>query len=377
MTRLTDSRRRARALALLLSTLLAAGCQGKAGGGFSMPPTPVETKLVATETVADRFDAVGTIEAGEAIIVVAEIDATIDALPFREGQPIEQGGLIAQMDSETATAEVQRAEALRDQSRVTFDRVKSLFDQRAAAPQDLDDAGASLKVAEANLALAQERLSKTRVTAPFAGLIGARRVSPGAYLRAGDAITELASIREIKVTFSAPERYLSSLQRGRTVFVSTLAFPGSPLRGRIDVVSPILNPVTRAAEIIARVPNPGGRFRPGMSANISVILSQRPEALTVPNEAVFSEGGQTFVYVVKADSTVERATLRLGTRQADVVEVVEGLSSGSRIVTAGHQKLFPGAKVIPVESRAGGPGGDGGAASGAADAGPAAGGEKK
>jgi membrane fusion protein (multidrug efflux system) len=356
---------------LLAAALAAAGCQGKGGGGFSMPPTPVETTVVATGVVADRFEAVGTIEAGEAITVVSEIDATVTSLPFREGQPIEQGGVIAQLDDATALAEVERAEALREQSRVTHERVKALFDERAAAPQDLDDAGAGLKVAEANVALARERLSKTRITAPFAGLVGARRVSPGAYLRAGDAITDLASIREVKVTFSAPERYLGSLQRGRQVFVSTAAFPGSPLQGRLDVVSPVLSSATRAAELIARVPTPGRQFRPGMSADISVVLCRRPNALTVPNEAVFSEGGQTFVYVVKADSSVERTALRLGTRQADIVEVLEGLADGARIVTAGHQKLYPGAKVIPIQSGAGAPPG-----AAATDDAPAKGGEK-
>lgn len=370
MTRPFHDRARAaaRALASLLAvTLAAGGCQGGAGGGFSMPPMPVETAVVVPRNVADRFDAVGAIEAGEAITVVSEIDATVESLPFREGQPIEQGALIAQLDDATASAEVMRAEALRDQSQVTFDRVKSLYDQKAAAPQDLDDAEAARKVAEANVQLARERLRKTRVTAPFAGLVGAKRVSPGAYLRGGDAITELASLREIKVVFSAPERYLGTLQRGRQVSVSTTAYPNYELHGRIDVVSPVLDPATRAAQIIARVANPGGKFRPGMSASVSVLLSERPQALAVPSEAVFSEGGQSFVYVVKADSTVERAVLTLGTRQADVVEVVQGIASGARIVTAGHQKLFPGAKVIPTE-----------AGGGATEANPATkGGEKK
>ena len=368
------SRATARALASLAVALLALnGCQKKGGpGGFSMPPMPVETAVVAPSDVADRFDAVGSIEAGEAITVVSEVAAAVKSLPFREGQPIAQGALIAQLDDETAKADLERVEALKQQSQVTFDRVKALYDQKAAAPQDLDDAAASLKVAEANVALAKDRLRKTHITAPFSGLVGAKRVSPGAYLRIGDPVTELASLHEIKVTFNAPERYLSTLQRGRQVSVSTTAYPNYSLQGRIDVVSPVLDPKTRAATIIARVPNPGQRFRPGMSANVSVVLSERSQAVTVPSEAVFSEGGQTLVYVVKADSTVERTPLTLGTRETDKVEVLSGVSNGARIVTAGHQKLFPGAKVIPTEAGAGGPGGPGGGGAGGA----AAGGEK-
>jgi membrane fusion protein (multidrug efflux system) len=105
--------------------------------------------------------------------------------------------------------------------------------------------------------------------------------------------------------------------------------------------------------VIARVRNPGGKFRPGMSANVSAVLSERMNALTVPNEAIFAEGSQTFVYVVKADSSVARAPLTLGTRLPGSVEVVSGLQPGAVVVVAGHQKLFDGAKVMPIHSQAG------------------------
>lgn len=341
--------------AILLTTVLAVapGCSGKkaAQQGFKMPPTPVETAIVAAAPIADRFEAVGSIEAGEAITVVSEIDGAVVSLPFREGDPIRRGSLIAQIDDTQLSADVDRAAALRAQSQAAYDRVKSVVDQGAGAPQDLDDAGASLKVADANLAVARARLAKTRIVAPFDGITGARRVSTGAFVRSGEAITDLAQITEIRVNFSVPERYLGKLSRGAEVAVSTTAFPGLALTGKIDVIEPVLDPATRSAKVIARVANPGGKFRPGMSANIVAILSERAEALTVPNEAVFVEGNQAFVYVVKPDSTVSRTALTLGTRTPDAVEVVQGLSPGARVVRAGHQKIYEGAKVLPIQSQ--------------------------
>ncbi|MGH7682554.1 MAG: efflux RND transporter periplasmic adaptor subunit, partial [Candidatus Eiseniibacteriota bacterium] len=133
----------------------------------------------------------------------------------------------------------------------------------------------------------------------------------------------------------------------------TTAYPGYTLQGKIDVVDPVLDPGTRSAKVIARVRNPGGKFRPGMSANVSAVLSERMNALTIPNEAIFAEGNQTFVYVVGPDSTVDRTAVTLGTRLSDVVEVTEGLQPGARVVRTGHQKLFPKAKVIPIDSAAG------------------------
>ncbi len=355
------ARRAAAPLALAALALLLQGCGGGNAGGFSFPPMPVETAAVSQGPVLDRFEAVGTIEAGEAITVVTEVAAQVVSLPFREGTYVDRGGLIAQLDDAQLKAEAARAEAERDQRKTAYERVKTVVDQGAGAPQDLDDASAALRMAEANLDVAKTRLSKTRIAAPFDGILGARRVSPGAYLRVGDAITDLAQIRELRVTFAAPERYLGQLRPGAEVSVSTTAYPGYTLKGRINVVDPVLDPATRSATVVARVANPGGKFRPGMSADISAVLSQRADALTIPSEAVFAEGDQAYVFVVNADSTVSRTAVSLGTRLPDAVEVLTGLKAGDRVVRAGHQKLLqlpPGAKVIPVTSQpgAGGPG---------------------
>lgn len=329
------------------------GCseQGEAGEGFSMPPMPVEVARAEVRAIADRFEAVGTIEAAAAITVVSEIDAAVVRLPFEEGRALERGALIAQLDDSQLAAEVARAEALRAQNQATYDRVKAVVAQRAGAPQDLDDAAAALKVAEANLALAKARAAKTRITAPFAGIIGARKVSIGTFLRSGQAISELVDVDDIRVKFSAPERFLSLLNRGAQVAVATAAYPDYPATGEIIAVEPVLDAATRSARVVARVANPERRFLPGMSATVSVVLSERPEAITIPNEAVFASGNQSFVFALKPDTTVARVAVVLGMRLADVVEVAQGLAPGAPVVRAGHQKLFEGAKVMPIAAQ--------------------------
>jgi membrane fusion protein (multidrug efflux system) len=225
-----------------------------------------------------------------------------------------------------------------------------VVDQKAGALQDLDDAAATLKVAEANLAMAQARYNKTRIVAPFNGLIGARRASVGAFLRAGQPIAEVANLDDIRVRFSAPENYLAYLRRGAEVTVTTPVHPDHRVTGKILAIEPVLNAATRSGQVTAVVPNPERRFLPGMSADIAAVLDRRPNAVTVPNEAVFASGDQSFVFVVKPDSTVVRTAIELGAQLTDVVEVVRGLTPGAHVVRAGHQKLFDGAKVMPVES---------------------------
>ncbi len=360
---------RGTAAALLSVALLAQafglGCAPKSGGGgFKPPAMPVETATATVGSIADRFEAVGTVEGVNAVTVVSEIDGTVKALPFREGELIAEGSPIATLDDAQLKAEADRAAALRDQSRSTYQRVKTIVDQNAGSAEDLDNASSDLKVAEANVAVAKARLAKAHIVAPFTGLVGARRVSLGTFLRAGSPITDLADTRTLKVTFAAPERLLSKLRQGSEVDISTPAFPGSVLHGRVDVVEPMVDPATRSARLTAKVPNTGGKFRPGMSATVSAVLSERARAILIPSEAVFAEGDQSFVYAIKPDTTVARTAVTLGTRTASEVEVLGGLTAGTMVVKTGQQKLFDTAKIIPLPPGGGmgGPGGPGGPA---------------
>ena len=321
------------------------------GGGFKMPPTPVEVAKVKAVDMADKFEAVGTIEAIEGVKIVSEIDASVVSLPFDEGSYIKKGDLIAKLDDSQLSAEVNRAEALYTQSQAAYKRIKSIVDQNAGAPQDLDDALANLQVAKANYELAKAREEKTRIIAPFSGIIGARKVSVGAFLRTGQEIAQIANLNEIRVGFSAPERYLANLKRNAQVIVSSSTFPGYELKGRIISIEPMLDSETRNVNVVARVKNPDRKFRPGMSANVDVILKEMPNALTVPNEAVFAQGNQSFVYIVKNDSTVATTPVTLGLQTADVIEVINGLRDGMVVIKAGHQKLFNGAKVMPINEK--------------------------
>lgn len=334
-----------------LMIAVVAGCtQNQAAGGFSPPPMPVEVADVVSGSVLDRFEAVGTIEAINSITVVSEVDALVRELPFREGAPIKQGELIAQLDDSQLRAQLARAEAIRDQKKATYDRVKPLFDNGKSSPQEHDDALAALRVAEADIAVILAQIAKTKIVAPFSGVTGSRRVSPGALVRANTPITSLVALDKLEVRFTAPERYYAHLKRGAIVNISTTAFPGYELQGTIEVIEPVVDQATRSARVIAHVNNPAGKFRPGMSANVSAVLAERSGALLVPDEAIFGEGNRNLVFVVKPDSTVVRTAILIGSRQRQTVEVIGGLEPGQKVVRAGHQKLFDGAKVMPIPS---------------------------
>lgn len=362
----------ARLLSVSTAAMLILGlvsCAPKAGGpggaaGFKMPPLPVEVAEVQPQRVRQQFRALGSIEADESIEVTSEQSGVVKSLPFTEGTWVGEGALLARLDDREAKAAAQRTEAQREQAESSARRSETLAEQQVISQSELDDIRSALKVAQANDSEAQTRLAKTRIRAPWGGLVGRRRVSPGAYVRPGDVITEVARVTDVKVRFSAPERYATELRVGVPVEIETPAFPGEIFGGRLSVVDPMVDPQSRTVQLVARVKNPGRKLKPGMSANVAVTLAERPDALVVPDEAIFAEGTQNLVYVVNPDSTVARTPITLGLRDSSRVEVAHGLVAGQRVVTAGHQKIFPGAKVMPIPAgmmAGGGPGGPGGA----------------
>lgn len=300
----------------------------------------------------DAFHAVGTIESDQSVEVASQIAGVVESLALPEGRAVGQGVLLARLDDRELKAQSERAMAQRELAAANFDRAKKLAEQQAISTRELDDARATLAVAEANASLAKVQLDRTRILAPFSGVVGRRRISVGAWLKPGDAVTEMAQLSPLRVSFSAPERMLSELTPGRAVEIRTPAWPGRTFQGALSVVDPIVDPVTRTVRLLARLPNPAGLLRPGMSADVTVTLAERTHALTIPDEAVFAEGSASFVYVVKPDSSVTRATIQIGSRDSMRVEVLRGLSEGQTVVRTGHQKLFEGARVMPIPDAA-------------------------
>jgi membrane fusion protein (multidrug efflux system) len=346
---------RALAALVLPFPLLLASCGGPTAGtgGMRMPPMPVEVTKVEARRTRDSFTALGSIDAALRVEVVSELDGVVRELPFAEGRALAAGDLIAVLDDEEIAAEAARAKALADQAESNYERSVRLRQEDTISDQEMERVETEMRVAEANQALAEARHAKTRVRAPFSGMAGRRRVSPGAFVRKGDVLTELGRLDLLRVSFAAPERFAGRLKPGMRVEVRSPAFPGESFAGRIVVVDPILDPDSRTVPLVAEVPNPRARLKPGMSADVLVVLAEREGALSVPDEAVFAEGAQSFVFVVDPDSfSVKRTAVVLGTREADRVEVRSGLSAGDLVVRAGHQKLFDGARVQPVPDEA-------------------------
>jgi membrane fusion protein (multidrug efflux system) len=321
-------------------------------------PTPaekvvtVEAARVSVDTVLDTIHAVASLMPNEAVIVSPEIAGRIDRLPFTEGQRVKAGDLVVELDSDVLQAELSKARSDLTLAEANRARAITLAKQGTGTVRARDEAVAAYQSAVADVALAQARLQKAHITAPFSGVLGLRAVSVGAFVSPGDHVVEIADIDPIKVDFRVPELALSSLRVGQHVIVTVDALPGQTFDGEVYVIDPIVDANGRAVRLRARIPNPDGKLSPGQFARVQIVVDRRENALLIPESAVFSEGQKRYVFRV-VDGRVKLTEITLGQRRPGQVEVRDGLDSDTVVVTAGHQQVRDGSRVTVVKPGAG------------------------
>ena len=301
----------------------------------------------AEELLRDVLSLVGTLDANESVLLKPEIPGKIAVINFREGQEVTEGTLLIQLDDREAAAALKESEADLSFARAEFVRRQNLFKQRVVSRQEMERARAEMERVAAHVDLMKARLRKTKIRAPFSGTVGARQVSPGDVVESGDTIANFESINPLKVNFEVPERYVPRLGLDLTVDLKVVAFPDRKFSGVVYFIDPRVSRASRSVRVKANVPNPDGHLRPGMFANVALLVEEKPSAITIPEQALIPQGNKQFVFRVKPDSTVDLVPVTTGIRGAGTVEITSGISTGDTVVVAGHQKLGPGSKVVP------------------------------
>jgi membrane fusion protein (multidrug efflux system) len=327
-----------------------AAAKGAPPGGAGAP-APVEVVELKPTTVKEELQAVGALRSNESVMLRPEVAGRIAAINFRDGQPVKKGQVLVALDATLNEAEVAQARAELELARNNLKRTEDLARKSFVSDSAQEQAAANVEVLAAKLKLAEARLAKMRVTAPFDGVVGIRSVSVGDYVRDGADLVNIEDIAQLKVDFRLPERYFTQLRTGQAVEVVADALPGSRYRGTIDAINPRVDANGRSLEVRARLTNSDGRLRPGMFARVRVIVGERPAALMVPEEAIVPLGDDFFVYTV-ADGKAKRVRVKLGVRRDAMVELLEGVKAGDLVVTAGMRVSRDGQPVRVVNAAA-------------------------
>ncbi|MAY41566.1 MULTISPECIES: efflux RND transporter periplasmic adaptor subunit [unclassified Neptuniibacter] len=308
---------------------------------------PAEVITVSTQTLDKRISAVGNLRANESIMLRPEQSGRLDKILFDEGNKVQKGTPLFVLDNSIYLAELKAAQARVQLSRVDYDRAKSLLRKKVGSAQEKDSTLAQLRVDQAQEALAQAKLDKMTIKAPFTGYTGLRLVSPGDYISQGENLAELTDISILKLDFKVPEIYLSELKIGRELEINVDALPGSIIKGEVTAIAPSADSNAHNIEVRASIPNSSGTLRPGLFAKVSLLVDQQT-TVVIPEQAIIPQDGGFFVMTVSKENTVVMVPVTMGQRRPGVVQITDGLQENDILITAGQIKLFPGMPVTPI-----------------------------
>jgi membrane fusion protein (multidrug efflux system) len=320
------------------------GASQLAGKGGVPMSVAVEAVKVALQPMPQAITAVGSLRSDESVTVRPEVAGRISAIQFQEGQRVAKGATLIRLDPAINQAEVQQGRANLKLAQSKYDRAVDLAKSNFISGQARDEAENNLRVAEAGVQLAEARLAKMEIKAPFAGIIGLRVVSIGDYVKEGADVVNLESIDPLKVDFRVPEMYMKQVQVGQSLQVQLDALPGKTFEGKVFAVNPLVDAAGRSIVIRAIVRNSDTSLRPGMFARVRLITRDAQNALVIPEQAIVPQGDEQFVFRI-ADGRAARVKIEVGQRRDGNVEVLKGLAASDTVVTAGQLKIRDGVPV--------------------------------
>ncbi|MEI4234217.1 efflux RND transporter periplasmic adaptor subunit [Roseovarius sp. D22-M7] len=324
--------------------------QDTGSGGRADRATRVAVASPEARRIEDAVTATGTIMPIRSVALVPDAPGRVTSVPVTSGQRVNEGDLLIQMDERAARAALADAEATLGEARQEFNRVERLAKNNTAAEAQLEGARANLLRAEAAVMTARADLQDRAITAPFDGTLGLIDIETGAYLDGSTPVTRLSDLSTVKVSATLPEQYFDRVQPGKTVTITTPAYPDRTFEGRVSVRAPEIDRDTRSFEIRADIDNPERRLAGGMFAHTRLLLGSY-DGLAIPDRAIISEGLQSYVYTV-SDGLATRTEIDAGKSFGDLTEVRGAMTAEARVVVAGWDRLSDGAAVTIAEGDA-------------------------
>ena len=304
---------------------------------------PVSAVIVETKKVDDKINVTGSISPNESVELKSEISGRIEAIYFKEGGSVKKGDLLVSINDDELVAQLERLQYQQKLLSESEYRQSQLLAREAISQEEYDVALTELKTAGADLKLVEAQLAKTKLRAPFSGIIGLRFVSEGSYITPTQPIASLFSNDPAKVDFSIPGKYSSRVKVNDKIRFITEALDEFQI-GRIYAIEPQVDPNTRTLRMRAVSPNKNNLLLPGQFARIELVFDSFEHAIMIPSEAVIPELGGHRVYVKKAGKAASQK-IEIGLRTEREVEVISGLPPSDTLITSGVLQLRPGADV--------------------------------
>ncbi|MFT5635109.1 MAG: membrane fusion protein (multidrug efflux system) [Cognaticolwellia sp.] len=309
----------------------------------------VKTAKIVLAEYKDSVEAVGTSRANEQVYITSKYSDLVDEVLFQDGETVNKGDVLVRLNSLEEAAKIKELQANLAESVSQLNRFQDLYKQKATSQSLVDQQEAKTKAISAQLLSAKIKLDEFTIKAPFSGILGFREISLGALINVGDVITSLDDLSIIKVDFSIPERYLTTISIGQRIEATNTAYKENVFIGKISSIDSRIDSVTRTLKVRAEIPNADHKLRAGMLLNLQVVRKVE-QILQVPESAVIPIEDQHFVFVVEAGKAI-KTQLEIGRRYRGFVEVVGGVNANTEVVVEGALKLRDGSAVNALENK--------------------------
>ena len=334
------------------------GCGKNEAKGPEEKVMNVKVWAVEKKSLRPNVETIGTLKPYEEVIIGSEIDGIVKNLRVSEGSPVSKGMVLLEIRETEYRLEVKKAEAALRQTEASLANAKQEYERKAAlykeelvTKQQFDDISARLALAvgeldraRASLALAKEKLTKTKIHSPLQGAVREKKVTAGDYVRNGSQLLWIVKVDPIKLSFTVPEKEVGKLKEGQDVMFTVDSFPGKEFTGRLRTIYPSLEEKTRTLQVEAIVPNHDGRLKPGLFAKVILYTAEVREIVVVPITAVLYEDSRIKVFVAEGDRAKEKS-VKIGSKYGEYLEIIEGLQKGETVVVVGQNNLAEGVKI--------------------------------
>lgn len=305
-------------------------------------PTIVDVMVAAPQPITNVIEANGTIIPGESTELRPEVSGRLTYLNVPEGKSVAQGTVLARINSADLEAQVQRTKVQLETATRTEERLKQLLEVNGINQSDYDAALNTVNTLKADVAYTQTLIDKTVVRAPFTGTVGLRQVSPGAYVTPASILATMQQLGKMKIDFTLPEENSDLIRIGSVVKVKLEGRDTTMRRATVIALEPQANRLTR--NLMVRALLDDARVNPGAFAKVIISSGNNKKAILIPTNAIIPDDKNNQVIVVK-EGKATFINVQTGTRTANNVEIIQGISEGDSVVVTGVLFAKPGSTL--------------------------------
>lgn len=300
----------------------------------------------------EKISSIGVAEALQGVNVSGSEAGTVTDILFDSGDHVAVGQELVRLDTSKEKADLEATEAQIPAALADLKRKRQLVKERVVSQSDLDDAQARYDELTAQSISLKATIGRRTIRAPFAGMLGIRKVNRGQYLQPGDEIVSLQDLSVMRMRFLIGQKDFAKVRIGQEIEARFDAYPGDVFKGRISAIEPSVKFQSGIIPIQAEIPNSDMRLLPGMYASLDVLLPESNRRVVVPQSAVtFNLYGETAYVVDPQSMIVQQVTVRTGARRGNLVVIESGMTPGQLVVVAGQLKLSNGTKVALVKGQ--------------------------